>query len=215
MTLTLPMNAPAPTDRLERYRHYLTLLARMEVGPGNLRYIDASGIVNATLFTAQQQWDQFRGTNDAQLAAWLRRMLACNLADEFRRIHRRKRDVSRERSLEVSLDQSRTVLEDWLIALQTSPSARVIKNEQLMRLAWALGVRAGQAIKLGEPAGGLMPLADVETWAPNLLDRAVIEWDLRDAGAGGTVDVAGGDRVVLVGNGRESARERAARRWQR
>ncbi len=133
------MTAHSPTDRLERFRHYLTLLARMEVGPGNLCYIDASGLVNETLFNAQQQWDQFRGTNDAELAAWLRRMLACNLADEFRRIHRKKRDVSRERSLEVSLDQSCTRLEDWLVALQTSPSAKVAKNEQLMRLAWALG----------------------------------------------------------------------------
>lgn len=135
----LNMSVPVPTERLERFRHYLTLLARMEIGPGNLAHLDASGIVNATLFTAQQQWDQFRGTNDAELAAWLRRMLACNLADEFRRIHRKKRDVSRQRSLEAALDQSCTRLEDWLIALQTSPSARVVKSEQLMRLAWALG----------------------------------------------------------------------------
>ena len=133
------MSTNAPTERLERFRHYLTLLARMEIGPGNRRHVDASGIVNATLATAHRQWNQFRGTNDAELAAWLRRMLACNLADEFRRIHRKKRDVSRERSLEAALDQSCTRLEDWLIALQTSPSARVVKSEQLMRLAWALG----------------------------------------------------------------------------
>jgi RNA polymerase sigma-70 factor (ECF subfamily) len=133
------MNAPVPTERLERFRHYLTLLARMEIGPGNLRHVDASGIVNATLFTAQEQWDQFRGTNDAELAGWLRRMLACNLADEFRKIHRKKRDVNRERSLDAALDQSCTRLEDWLVALQTSPSAKVVKSEQLMRLAWALG----------------------------------------------------------------------------
>lgn len=133
------MNSQEPSERLERFRHYLTLLARMQIGPGNLRHLDASGIVNATLFTANQQWSQFRGTNDAELAAWLRRMLACNLADEFRRIRRQKRDVSRERSLEVSLDESSTHLEDWLVALQTSPSAKLVKSEQLMRLAWALG----------------------------------------------------------------------------
>ena len=134
-----PMNAHVPTDRLERFRHYLTLLARMQIGSDNLRHVDASGIVNATLATAHRQWGQFRGTNDAELAAWLRRMLACNLADEFRRILRRKRDVGRERSLEAALDQSCTQLEDWLVALQTSPSARAVRSEQLMRLAWALG----------------------------------------------------------------------------
>lgn len=133
------MNSQPPTERLERFRHYLTLLARMEVGPGNLRHVDASGIVNATLATAHQQWDRFRGTNDAELAAWLRRMLACNLADAFRGIHRQKRDVRRERSLDAGLDQSCTRLEDWLVALQTSPSAKAVRSEQLMRLAWALG----------------------------------------------------------------------------
>ena len=131
--------AHVPAERLERFRHYLTLLARMEIGPGNLHRVDASGIVNATLFTAHQQWDRFRGTNDAELAAWLRRMLACNLADAFRGIHRKKRDAGREQSLEAALDQSCTRLEDWLIALQTSPSAQAIRSEQLMRLAWALG----------------------------------------------------------------------------
>jgi RNA polymerase sigma-70 factor (ECF subfamily) len=139
IALELTMNAPAPTERLERFRHYMTLLARMEIGPGNLRHVDASGVVNATLANAHRQWDQFRGTNDAELAAWLRRMLACNLADEFRRIHRQKRDVGRERSLEAELDQTCTRLEDWLVALQTSPSARAVRSEQLMRLAWALG----------------------------------------------------------------------------
>jgi RNA polymerase sigma-70 factor (ECF subfamily) len=139
IALHADMNTQVPTERLERFRHYLTLLARMEIGPANLRHVDASGIVNATLFTAHEQWDRFRGTNDAELAAWLRRMLACNLADAFRGIHRTKRDVNRERSLEGALDQSCTRLEDWLVALQTSPSARAVRSEQLMRLAWALG----------------------------------------------------------------------------
>lgn len=135
ISLESPMNAHGPIERLERFRDYLTLLARMEIGPGNLGRVDASGIVNVTLFTAHQQWSRFRGTNDAELAAWLRRMLACNLADEFRHIHRQKRDVDRERSLEHSC----TRLEDWLVALQTSPSNKAIRSEQLMRLAWALG----------------------------------------------------------------------------
>jgi RNA polymerase sigma-70 factor, ECF subfamily len=139
IALESTMNAHAPIERLERFRHFLTLLARMEIGSANLCHVDASGIVNATLFTAHQQWDRFRGTNDAELAAWLRHILACNLADEFRRIHRKKRDVHREQPLEASLAQSCTRLEDWLVALQTSPSNKAIRSEQLMRLAWALG----------------------------------------------------------------------------
>ena len=50
-----------------------------------------------------------------------------------------RRDIGKERPLEVDLDQSCTRLEDWLVAIQTSPSAKVVQSEQLMRLAWALG----------------------------------------------------------------------------
>jgi RNA polymerase sigma-70 factor (ECF subfamily) len=139
MALGSTMNTLPPIERLERFRHYLTLLARMQVGARHLHKVDASDIVNATIFAAHEQWDQFRGANDAELAAWLRRMLACNLADAFRALHRAKREVQREHSLEVALDQSCTRLEDWLVALQTSPSAKVVQSEQLMRLAWALG----------------------------------------------------------------------------
>lgn len=139
IALDFTMSALPPIERLERFRHYLTLLARMQVGARNLHKVDASGIVNATIFAAHEQWTQFRGSNDAELAAWLRRMLACNLADAFRALHREKRDIQRERSLEFALDHSCTRLEDWLVALQTSPSAKVVQSERLMRLAWALG----------------------------------------------------------------------------
>ena len=45
----------------------------------------------------------------------------------------------RQRSLEASLEQSSRRLEAILAADQTSPSQRVIRHEQLIRLADALG----------------------------------------------------------------------------
>lgn len=131
-------HAPSP-ERLERFRHYLTLLARMQIGARYRRRLDPSDVVNATLFAAHQKGDQFQGSNDAELAAWLRRILANNLADAFRGLHRDRRDIDREHSLDQDLNESCTRLEDWLVAMQTSPSAKVVRSEQLMRLAWALG----------------------------------------------------------------------------
>jgi RNA polymerase sigma-70 factor (ECF subfamily) len=134
------MTSPANfAERIERLRQYLTLLARMQIGAIHRQNVDASGIVNATLFTAYEQREQFRGTNDAELAAWLRRMLACNLADAFRGLRRGKRDVRREQPLDGLIDRSHTRLEDWLVAIQTSPSAQAVREEELLRLAWALG----------------------------------------------------------------------------
>lgn len=125
--------------KLEHYRQYLALLARTHLGPQRRTKPEASDIVQQTLLEAHQKLDQFRGSTDAEMAAWLRRMLSCNLADAFRALGRQKRDVAREQSLDESLDQSCSRLEVWLEAIQTSPSAKAAKNEQLVRLAWALG----------------------------------------------------------------------------
>ena len=134
----MPQPTPAQGARLERFRHYLALLARMQVGERYRAKLDASDLVQQTLLEAHEQWDQFRGSTDAELGAWLRQMLSCNLADAFRALGRAKRDVQRERSLDEALDASCSRLEVWLAAVQTSPSAKAVKNEQLFSLAWAL-----------------------------------------------------------------------------
>jgi len=126
-------------SKLEQFRHYLALLARMQIGPRYQAKIAASDIVQQTLIDAHQQWDQFRGTTDGELAAWLKRMLSCNLADAFRAAGRQKRDLSREQSIEQSIDMSCSRLEVWLEAVQTSPSGKAVRNEQLLQLAAALG----------------------------------------------------------------------------
>lgn len=69
----------------------------------------------------------------------MRRMLSCNIADAFRALGAQKRDVALERSLDVPLDGTCSRLEVWLEAVQTSPSGKACRNEQLIRLAWAMG----------------------------------------------------------------------------
>jgi RNA polymerase sigma-70 factor (ECF subfamily) len=74
----------------------------------------------------------------AQELAWLRRILANNLADELRKLAAGKRDLSRERSLEAQLEQTSARLEGWLAADQSSPSERAKRGEEALRLAEAL-----------------------------------------------------------------------------
>jgi RNA polymerase sigma-70 factor (ECF subfamily) len=126
-----------PND-FEHYRPYLMLLAQVQLDPRLASKIDASDIVQQTMAEAHQTADGFRGTSDAELAGWLRRILAHNLADALRSLRRDKRDVGRERSLEVRLNESSARLQRWLIADQTSPSQHAQRQERAVRLAEAL-----------------------------------------------------------------------------
>src|SRR5436309_1023550 len=107
---------------LGRFRSYLRLLAGLHLDQRLRGKVDPSDLVQQTLLQAYQARDSFRGQSQAELAAWLRQILARNLAHAVRDLTRAKRDVARERSLEQGLEQSSLRLERWLPAEQTSPA---------------------------------------------------------------------------------------------
>ena len=134
------MDRPTATDGpdLERYREYLGALARLRIDDRLRGKLDPSGVVQQTLLEVYQARDQIRGLSEAQLAAWLRRALANNLADEIRRLGAQVRDVGRERPMAQAVDESAARLERILAAEQTSPSQQAVRQEDLLRLAEAL-----------------------------------------------------------------------------
>jgi RNA polymerase sigma-70 factor (ECF subfamily) len=122
----------------EHFRDYLLLLARMQLRSERRSRLDASDVVQQTLLEAHRTRDQFRGNGAAEMAAWLRRLLACNIVDAVRALGRAKRDVARQRSLEAELEQSSAHLGASLAADQTSPSQAAERHERAIRLATAL-----------------------------------------------------------------------------
>src|SRR5262245_57466232 len=122
--------ADAPGTSLEGYRSYLRLLARLHLDQRLQGKLDPSDVVQQTLLEAYQGLGQFRGQGEAQQAAWLRQILARNLANAVRDLGRARRDVRRERSLEAELADSAARLGVWLAAEQSSPSQHVERKEQ-------------------------------------------------------------------------------------
>jgi RNA polymerase sigma-70 factor (ECF subfamily) len=123
---------------LEHFRGYLRLLAGLRIGARYQAKLDPSDLVQQALLRAHQASMEFRGTTPAEMAAWLRRILARTLADAFRDLGRERRDVFRERSLETALDDSSARLERWLEDSGLAPGDAAERNEQLLRLADAL-----------------------------------------------------------------------------
>jgi RNA polymerase sigma-70 factor (ECF subfamily) len=74
------------------------------------------------------------------LAAWLRQILKHNLLDVLRDQRRDKRDVRRDRPLEGAIDASFSHTEEWLAAVQSSPSQKAVQQEDLLRLSEALNL---------------------------------------------------------------------------
>jgi RNA polymerase sigma-70 factor (ECF subfamily) len=124
---------------LEAYRSYLTLLARVQLGRDLQGKVDPSDLVQEAFLEAHRDFQQFRGQTEAELLAWLRRMLATSLADQVRRFRgTRRRDLRLEQQLAAALDRSSQALERGLAVPDSSPSARAERREDARRLAEAL-----------------------------------------------------------------------------
>jgi len=131
---------PLQAQDLERFRAYLGLLARLEVAPRLRDKVDLSGVVQQTLLEAHRGLiDHPRQTRShAEAVGWLRSILSHNLADVLRKLTARKRDVRLEWSLDTALDASASHVEQWLAAVQSSPSQHAIRQEELLRMAESL-----------------------------------------------------------------------------
>jgi RNA polymerase sigma-70 factor (ECF subfamily) len=124
---------------LERFRAYLTVLARVQIGRRLQGKADCADVVQETFLDAARQFPNFRGTTEAELTSWLREILAGCLAHLIRRYFgTQRRDVRLERELEADLDHSSRALVLTLASPQSTPSERASRREQDGLLADAL-----------------------------------------------------------------------------
>jgi RNA polymerase sigma-70 factor (ECF subfamily) len=118
----------------DRFRDYLYFLARTTLDPRLARRMDPSDVVQEALLRAHEKRSSLRGTSDAQVAVWLRRILGRCLSNLARDHFRDKRDVRRDVSLDECLDKSSARLAA-LGAASARPSARLSTEERALWVA--------------------------------------------------------------------------------
>jgi RNA polymerase sigma-70 factor (ECF subfamily) len=125
-------------ELLDSYRNYLRLLAHTWLDASLRGKYDRSDLIQETLIKANDRFDQFAGRTEGELVAWLRQILARQLADAARRFHGATRDVARESPVAQFLDASSCSLGRLLPAGDSSPSETAQRREMSVLLADAL-----------------------------------------------------------------------------
>ncbi|KAA5538814.1 sigma-70 family RNA polymerase sigma factor [Roseiconus nitratireducens] len=132
-----PIDASDPAI-IAQYEPYLRMLARTRMRRAYQAKIGASDMVQQAMLQAVQGFDGFRGNTEAELLAWLRQILAHHLCHLDRDLHRDKRDIRREQSMEQKLAASSMRLEGLLAGDGPTPSQNVAFGENIVRISQAI-----------------------------------------------------------------------------
>jgi RNA polymerase sigma-70 factor (ECF subfamily) len=124
-----------PPDRLDRYRPLLHLHVRqLRLGRLHCAKFNSSDIVQETFAKALRGLDGFRGETEAQLVAWLRRILRNVLTDFVRASPGPVREVSIHEA-----DDGETPIGAYITASTPGPSTLARRKEDILRVAAAVG----------------------------------------------------------------------------
>ncbi len=121
---------------LEPCRGYLLMVAQGELGPDLKAKEGASDLVQDTFLEAQRDFAQFHGASEAELLAWLRRLLLNNVANVTRR-YRGTAKRSLEREVALDAQEGQAILTGLPTEIE-SPSGQAVAKEQAAALAGAL-----------------------------------------------------------------------------
>ncbi len=130
-------------DLAQRYRRYLLMVANESLSPALRAKVGASDLVQETLLHFQEKFQQFDGTSEEELLAWLRRILYFRAIQVARRYGgTQARDVRRELSLaELQLGSGTPPVVDEA----PTPCTSLLAKEQVSRLEQAIIALPGDA----------------------------------------------------------------------
>jgi RNA polymerase sigma-70 factor (ECF subfamily) len=124
---------------LERYRDYLRQMVAVRLDRRLAPRVDASDVVQETLTLASRRMDDYLRDQPLPFLGWLRQLAAESIKDTHRRhIGSQRRSVERETHEADLPDESAVRLGQRLMARDTSPSNRMIKQERRDQVKTAL-----------------------------------------------------------------------------
>ena len=124
---------------LNRYRPYLRILALRYLDSGVRQRVDPSDVIQQTCLDIHRDIGGFRGEHEAEWIGWVRRILENNVNQVIRRhIQAQKRSVRKEVKIDNSSAAHR-IQRAGPVSNESSPSQRVMRGEQAVRLAMLLG----------------------------------------------------------------------------
>jgi RNA polymerase sigma-70 factor (ECF subfamily) len=147
----VPGSSDAVNQALEEFRAYLETLTFIQIHPRLRSKFGLSDVIQNTLLEACRDLERIQALDAADRKRWLRRMLVNNLLEEIDRWRTGRRDVRLEQSLRTASDESSCRLQSWLAVEDSSPSERLGRQEDALRLLEALSkldVRQREALIL-------------------------------------------------------------------
>ena len=111
---------------VDRWRDYLLLIANEDLDQEIQGKVGPSDIVQQSMLAAQAKIADFRGANETEFRAWVRRIVCNNLADARRHYKTVKgRDIKRERKSDES-----AIIAPPLVDAANTPGTEAVKKER-------------------------------------------------------------------------------------
>lgn len=119
-------------------RPYLRLLARVHRDERLTAKLDDSDLVQEVSTLAIRDFRTFRGTTEAEFAAWLRTITARVAAMSIRHFTMQRRDIQLERQLQNEIDNTSRMISAKFASRDVTPSEQTLQRERAVLLAEAI-----------------------------------------------------------------------------
>jgi RNA polymerase sigma-70 factor (subfamily 1) len=132
------VDVDAVNRALGQYRAYLETFTSIQIDPRLRSEFSLSDVIQETIVEAWRDLERIEALDSDGRKRWLRKLLLHNLIDAVERCRAGKRDVRLKQSLDTAIEESSCRLKDGLAVEDTSPSERLVRQEEGLRVLEAI-----------------------------------------------------------------------------